>query len=503
MTHSPVPSTLTSDSFVDVPASVALSDRQLRYERRIKLRDDTSRAHSDPLPRAMTTIVTTTERPFTATQQRNLRQSADPEFRPDPPASPPANPLPGGPPGDPPGDPPAGPNGPGDPPGDPPGGPPPGSPPGDPADVPDDETPPPDPEITNNELREAFIALAKDKKKRKTPFKPREPDVFTGGSPQLLRTFVFQCQVHFNARQSEFTDDTDRIYFAISYLKGPALDYFEPFINEPEPDEVYDFLFQWTAFVQKLNNQFGSYSPEDDNEDSIHSITFPDNTKATRYFIEFSKYQKRVKMDDRSLRRIVKSAIPMRIVDELPYFREDYSTFAGIKKAVMKIDNDYWKRKQDDETKRRVYQNLQTQLSKSTSRSESKSESKRPANPPRSNNPSTSSPLHNSSSSTFVRPRPKPNAPKPFKAHSYASTSTSTPSSSSNLPRPEHIGPDGKLTPAERKRRRERGLCFLCGQKGHLLGDCPKASKYTNTSPNPKARATRVEPEVELARPKD
>ena len=28
-----------------------------------------------------------------------------------------------------------------------------------------------------------------------------------------------------------------------------ALDYFEPFINEPDPYQDFDFLKDWTAFV--------------------------------------------------------------------------------------------------------------------------------------------------------------------------------------------------------------------------------------------------------------
>jgi len=34
----------------------------------------------------------------------------------------------------------------------------------------------------------------------------------------------------------------ERILFAISYLQGVALDYFEPFINELDPYQNFDFL---------------------------------------------------------------------------------------------------------------------------------------------------------------------------------------------------------------------------------------------------------------------
>ena len=83
----------------------------------------------------------------------------------------------------------------------------------------------------------------------------------------------------------------EKIFFAISYLRGVALDYFKLFINEPDPSQQLDFLEDWSAFVQRLSNIFGSYSPEDNDKDAIISIPFPNNRKATDYFIHFAKYQ--------------------------------------------------------------------------------------------------------------------------------------------------------------------------------------------------------------------
>ena len=52
-----------------------------------------------------------------------------------------------------------------------------------------------------------------------------------------------------------------------------ALDYFEPFINKPDPYYNLDFLEDWSAFVQKLSNIFSFYLPEDEDEDTIVSQT--------------------------------------------------------------------------------------------------------------------------------------------------------------------------------------------------------------------------------------
>ena len=63
-------------------------------------------------------------------------------------------------------------------------------------------------------------------------------------------------------------EDTNKIFFAISYLRGIALDYFT---NKLDLSQDFDFLKDWSAFVQKLSNLFGLYTPENDNEDALVS----------------------------------------------------------------------------------------------------------------------------------------------------------------------------------------------------------------------------------------
>jgi len=73
------------------------------------------------------------------------------------------------------------------------------------------------------------------------------------------------------------------------------LGYFEPFINEPDLYHNLDFLEDWLAFVQKLSNIFGLYSLENNNKDTIISIPFLYEGKAVNYFIQFTKYQNRIR----------------------------------------------------------------------------------------------------------------------------------------------------------------------------------------------------------------
>ena len=227
-----------------------------------------------------------------------------------------------------------------------------------------------------------------------------------------------------------------------------------PFINEPDPYQNFDFLKDWAAFVQKLSNVFSSYSPEDDNEDAIISISFPNDGKAVNYFIQFAKYQNHIRWDDRSLRKVVKDVLPNRIREELRFSHEDVSTFKGLKRAVSRIDNDFWKRHQEDKNKLRTVRTLPSFVPR-TPRLDSNRFPNAPEGPP------------NPDRWYWEKPRLSPLSPL-----------TTRPDSSQPL-NTNILGPDGRLTPVERQCRLALGLCMHCGQPGHLTHSCPRQSHRT------------------------
>jgi len=47
----------------------------------------------------------------------------------------------------------------------------------------------------------------------------------TSSSSDELYTFIFQYQIYFHAYKGEFTENTERVFFAISYLREAVLNY--------------------------------------------------------------------------------------------------------------------------------------------------------------------------------------------------------------------------------------------------------------------------------------
>ncbi|KAG6326960.1 hypothetical protein ID866_12129 [Astraeus odoratus] len=55
-----------------------------------------------------------------------------------------------------------------------------------------------------------------------------EPDTFDGTDPKKLREFLVQCELNFHDRPQAFRLDLWKVGFALSFLKGIALAWFEP-----------------------------------------------------------------------------------------------------------------------------------------------------------------------------------------------------------------------------------------------------------------------------------
>ena len=65
--------------------------------------------------------------------------------------------------------------------------------------------------------------------------KVHEPDTCDGSNPHKLHTFLVQCKLNFQDRPKAFQTDCAKVVFAQSYLKGIALEWFEPDLLNSDP----------------------------------------------------------------------------------------------------------------------------------------------------------------------------------------------------------------------------------------------------------------------------
>jgi hypothetical protein len=309
--------------------------------------------------------------------------------------------------------------------------------------------------------------------KPKSTAKPRNPDVFDGTDPSKIDTFVFQCLMYISARRSDFPDDQSRVTFAISYLKGNPLDWFQSQLTRylEEDDETPPWYEDYPTFINELRRLFGPRDPVTDATQFLESLRYKDSTKATRYTIDFNRHAHRTGWNDLALARQYYKGLPDRLKDEIARIGKP-AGLQGLQDLVGTLDQRHWERQSEiSRDKRQSTNNPSNQNKSSDNRSDQRNDN-------RQTNSANTSKSPNSQSSNRGKDQKK---------------STSSGSSSSAPAKPNTIsdllGPDGKLKPEERKRRMDQNLCLRCGGSGHTVQNCPQSSKT-----KPKGRAATTAP---------
>ena len=63
-----------------------------------------------------------------------------------------------------------------------------------------------------------------------SPTRLREPDTFDGSDANKLQVFILQCSLHFQDCTNAFSSGRAKVTYALSFLTGPALSWFEPML---------------------------------------------------------------------------------------------------------------------------------------------------------------------------------------------------------------------------------------------------------------------------------
>ena len=283
--------------------------------------------------------------------------------------------------------------------------------------------------------------------------KVRELDVFDGSDTRKLRAFLVQCQLNFNSKPRAFRTDASKVNYAISYLKGTALDWFEPGLMSDDPP---DWTSNYSEFTSELKRNFGPHDPEGDAENELKALRMKDNQRMVKYLVDFNRLAARVTWGDSALRHQLYKGLPNRIKDEVSRIGKP-STLSGMRQLIQQIDARYWER--------------QSEISRESKKSDNKSGEQKSNKSAKSAPSSSKNQSSDNKSASSSNERPNPDS-------SGSSGQNKKPDLSSKL------GKDGKLTSEERACRFANNLCMFCGGTGHKASECPK-----NTSSASKAKA--------------
>lgn len=170
-----------------------------------------------------------------------------------------------------------------------------------------------------------------------------KPDTFDSTDPLKLNDFILQCTLFFQDSLNSFRRDSKKVNFALSYLRGTALQWFEPaIINNSDEDWIDD----WSAFIDKLKTNFGTIDPIGNAEEELDVLTMLDNQKIIKYHIKFNRLAARVEWDQAALWQSYYKGLPDCIKDIISSTTDGWhsKTLNELKITAQLIDAHYWER---------------------------------------------------------------------------------------------------------------------------------------------------------------
>ena len=157
-------------------------------------------------------------------------------------------------------------------------------------------------EAQPTDLAAAIMLLSKSlssPKKSATQTKVHEPDVFNGSDTCKLQPFLVQCTLNFCNHPDAFTSDSDNITFALSYLKGTALDWFELSLTS---GESLPWLNDYSDFIRELKNNFGPHDPEGEAKADLENLKMHNNQRIVKYLVDFNRLAAHVQWGNATVR---------------------------------------------------------------------------------------------------------------------------------------------------------------------------------------------------------
>jgi hypothetical protein len=266
--------------------------------------------------------------------------------------------------------------------------------------------------------------------------KPQAPDVFDGSDPNRIDTFILQCSMYCALRSSDFPDETAKVSFMLSYLKGSPLDWFQTELSQamtgygPPPP----WFSSVATFTEELYRLFGPRDPITDATIALENLRYRDSSKAVKYSLDFNRHARKTGWNEAALVCCFYKGLPDRIKDEIARVGKP-TDLIQLQNLVQVLDQRYWER--------------QTEVNRDKQ------------------NHAASAPNKSAGSSNQEK--------------------TQTASARKSLVTNKIVGTNGKLTKAERDRRFDKNLCLECGEPNHRVKDCRNINQKPKSAAKGKA----------------
>ena len=306
-----------------------------------------------------------------------------------------------------------------------------------------------------------------------------DPDPFYGSDPRKLRPFIAGCEGIFRARPRTFITSPDadlhRVNYALTLLRGSALQWFEPYLLEGTNVPPPVFMTNWDLFVSELVQHFGAANPSADARRELDNLRMKSEQRLRVYDVEFHRLGALAQYDEIALLHRYYSGLPDRIKDTLALL-PPAANLAQLRTTAQNVDNRHWERQA--EKKSNPGTGSGSGNTDNTTGGRNRRGNKSRQNSDKSNSDSANGGGKGDSANQSGRRGSGSGSGQRSGGGKGQDRSQRTPNKDrdNQTPRPydKHLGPDGKLKPEERARRLKNKLCLVCGKSGHFTDGCPE-----------------------------
>jgi hypothetical protein len=288
------------------------------------------------------------------------------------------------------------------------------------------------------------------------------PDTFDGSDPTALPAFLSQCLLVFKARPDEYTEDTAKINYAVLYLRGSAQQWYLPFLSEsfetpitnsgnsddPDADADADsapapnpVTTSWKSFTKELSIAYGEAQPKIAAQGRMLQLSMTNKHHVSRYASDFANLAPKTGFNDPALFSQYYRGLAPRLKEIIDKANDPLESYQALVAYSRRLDQNYWARISADASF------VRSSFVSSPSVASTSNSGSSPAS-----RASSVAPNSDSNSASRVKRSGSPLVDLSGK-----------------------LGPDGKLTPAEKQRRKTLGLCLFCGSSDHRRSGCPLA----------------------------
>jgi hypothetical protein len=253
-----------------------------------------------------------------------------------------------------------------------------------------------------------------------------QPEFFDG-TRSKLRGFLTQLDTNLRINQSKLPMEADKVIYASTFLRGPAFDWFEPFLREYQEkvqkdwgDITEEVFSNYNKFKKRLLETFGDIDAKRTAERKLRRLR-QNTPDVGRYAAEFQQVISHLDWDEDAYIAIFEDGLRDDVKDELVRIDRPES-IAGMFSTAVRIGN----RLMDRQAQRQETRQWRSQ-------------GQRPFGQYRQND---------------RRPRQQPPRPARYE-DPYG-------------PRPMELD----ATQEEQDERRKKNLCFSCGKPGHRSREC-------------------------------